>query len=65
MTTKRVGDTLTVEHLPELHGLRIADLQTGDAVCVPLSRVRALSSALLDAAADVAGEVVGDQADDG
>ena len=60
VTTKRVGDTLTIEHLPNKRGLRIVDQQTGEVVSVPLSLVRALSSALLDAAADVAGEVVGD-----
>ena len=60
MTTKRVGDTLTVEHLPDKRGLRIADQQTREAVFVPFSLVQALSSALLDAAADVAGELVGD-----
>ena len=61
MTTKRVGDTLTIEHLPDKRGLRIVDRQTGEAVFVPLSLARALSSAPLDAAADVAGEVVGDE----
>ena len=60
MTTKRVGDTLTVEHLPNMRGRSILDHRTRDAVFVPLSLVRALSSALLDAAADVAGELVGD-----
>ena len=60
MTTKRVGDTLTVQHLPDKRGLRIQDHRTHDAIFVSLSLVRALSSALLDAAADVAGEVVGD-----
>ena len=52
MTTKTAGDTLTVEHLPDKRYLRIVDRQTGEAVSVPLSLVRALSSALLDAAAD-------------
>jgi hypothetical protein len=60
VTTKRVGDTLTIEHLPDRRGLRIVDRQTGEAVFVPLSLVRALSSALLDAAADVAGVLGGD-----
>ena len=60
MTTKRVGDTLTVEHMPNGRGLCIQDHRTHDAIFVPLSLVRALSSALLDAAADVAGELVGD-----
>jgi hypothetical protein len=60
VTTKRVGDTLTIEYLPDKRGLRIVDQQTGEAVFIPLSLARALSSALLDAAADVAGEVVGD-----
>ena len=60
MTTKRVGDILTVEHMPNVRGLRIQDHRTHDAIFVPLSLVRALSSALLDAAADVAGELVGD-----
>jgi hypothetical protein len=46
--------------LPDKRGLRIVDQQTGGAVFVPLSFVRALSSALLDAAADVAGEIVKD-----
>ena len=64
MTTKQVGDTLAVEHLPDQRGLRIADQQTGEAVFVPLSLVRALSYALLDAAADVAGELVGDGGSD-
>jgi len=57
VTTKRVGDTLTVEHLPDERGLRIIDQQKPEAVFVPLSLVRALSSALLDAAADLAGEL--------
>jgi hypothetical protein len=61
VTTKRVGDTLTIEHLPDKRGLRIVDRQTGEAVFVPLSLVRALSSALLDAAAGVAGELVGNE----
>jgi hypothetical protein len=60
MTTKRVGDTLTIEHLPNVRGLRIVGRQTGEVVFVPLSLVRALSSALLDAAADLAGELAGD-----
>jgi hypothetical protein len=60
VTTKRVGDTLTVEHLPDKHGLRIVEQQTGEAVFVPLSLVRTLSSALLDAAVDVGGVIVGD-----
>ena len=60
MTTKRVGDTLTIEHLPDKRGLCIVDRQTGEAVFVPLSLLRALSSALLDAAANVAGELAGD-----
>ena len=60
MTTKRVGDILTIEHMPNVRGLRIQDHRTHDAIFVPLSPVRALSSALLDAAADLAGEVVGD-----
>ena len=60
MTTKRVGDTLTIEHLPDGRSLRILDHRTHETVFVPLSLVRALSSALLDAAADVAGELVGD-----
>ena len=60
VTTKRVGDALTIEHLPDERGLRILDQRTHDAIFVPLSLVRALSSALLDAAADVAGELVGD-----
>jgi hypothetical protein len=59
VTTKRVGNILTIEHLLDKCGLRIVDRQTGEAVFVPLSLVRALSSALLDAAEDVAGEVVG------
>ena len=59
-TTKRVGDTLTIEHLPDVRGLRIADQRTHGAIFDPLSLIRALSSALLDAAADVAGELVGD-----
>ena len=60
MTTKRVGDTLTIQRLSEAHGLRITDKKTRYAVLVPLSLARALSSALLDAAADLAGELVGD-----
>jgi hypothetical protein len=60
VTTKRVGDTVTIDHLPNKRGLRIQDHRIHDAIFVPLSLVRALSSALLDAAADVAGEVVGD-----
>jgi len=60
MTTKRVGDTLHSEHLLDVRGLRVVDRQTGEAVFVPLSLVRALSSALLDAAADLARELIGD-----
>jgi hypothetical protein len=60
VTTNRVGDTLIIEHLPDERGLRIVDRQTRRTIFVRLSLVRALSSALLDAAADVAGEVVGD-----
>jgi hypothetical protein len=60
MTTKRVGDTLTIHHLPDQRGLRIVDQQTGEAVFIPLSLARALSSALLDYAADVGGVIVGD-----
>jgi hypothetical protein len=59
VTTKRVGNTLTVEHLANERGLRIVDQQTAEAVFVPLLLVRALSSALLDAAADVAGGACG------
>jgi hypothetical protein len=60
VTTKKVGDTLAIEHLPDKRGLRIIDRRTVEAVFAPLSLVRALSAALLDAAADVAGELVGD-----
>jgi hypothetical protein len=60
MTTKRVGDTLTIEHLLDVRGRRIVDRQTGEAVFVPLSLARAPSSALLDAATDLAGELTGD-----
>jgi len=60
MTTKRVGDTLTIEHMPNVRGLRIQDHRTHDAIFVPLSLVRALSSALLDAAVDVCSAIVGD-----
>jgi hypothetical protein len=60
VTTKRVVDTLTIEHLPAKRGLRIVDQKTGKAVFVPLSLVRTLSSALLNAAADVGGVIVGD-----
>ena len=47
MTTKRVGDTRTVEHLPDERGLRIRNEQTREAVFVSLSLVRALSSAVI------------------
>jgi hypothetical protein len=60
VTTKRVSDALTVEHLPDERGLHIVDQPTREAVFVPLSLVRALSSALLDAAADLARELTGD-----
>ena len=43
MTTKRAGDTLSVEHLSNARRLRFADRQTGEAVFVPLSLVRALT----------------------
>jgi hypothetical protein len=59
MTTKRVGDTLTIQHLPDERGLRIQGEHEHESTFVPLSLVRALSPALLDAAADVAGELVG------
>jgi hypothetical protein len=60
VTTKRVGDTLTIEHLPEARDLRTTDQRTREAVYVPLPLIRALSSAPLDAAAELAGELVGD-----
>jgi hypothetical protein len=46
--------------LPDARGLQIVGQHEHEAVFVPLSLVRALSSALLDAAADVAGEMVGE-----
>ena len=61
MTTKRVSDTLTVQHLLDERSLRILDQQTREAAFGPLSFARALSSAQLDVAADLARELVRDE----